>query len=117
MPNEISSRTNVIPLPAKRRIYMRRTVGAPATLMLPDDSTECLVRDNSAGGACVRASLILPLGIELGLAGSRTLHIPSRVVRATSDAIGLEFLIDETEKDCFVQFILNGLLPSAPFSY
>ena len=111
MPNEITSRTTVMRHTAERRVYMRWNIGAPAALVLPDKTVECLVRDISAGGAGVRADLTPRLGSEVGLAVSRSLHIPSLVARTTADVIGLDFLIDEAEKDRFVQFILNGLRP------
>jgi len=96
----------------ERRAYMRWLVGAPVVVDLRSGSLDCRLKDISAGGAALGIEVPEAIGKAATLKISQTLSIASRIARVTRYGSGLEFLIDEAQKQTFTEYIINGIDPS-----
>ena len=96
---------------AERRVYMRWSVGIPVRVEAGGKIVKCKLDNISGSGACVRGRVRVSKGEEVVLHVSESRGIPAKAMRVTPSEIGMEFLIDDRQKEQFIEYISNGLAP------
>lgn len=97
---------------SERRICMRWSIGIPVRVEVDGKIVNCELDNISASGACARGRLSLSKGDDLILHVSESRSIAATAIRVRPSEIGMEFVIDEREKEQFIEYISHGLPPN-----
>lgn len=96
---------------AERRVYMRWNVGIPVRVEAGGKVVKCELDNISGSGACARGRVRVSKCDEVVLHVSESRSILAKAIRVTPSEIGMEFLIDDHQKEQFIEYISNGLAP------
>lgn len=97
---------------AERRVYMRWSVGIPVRVEADGKIAKCGLENISGSGACAWGRVRASKGDEIVLQVSVGRSISAKVVRVSPSEIGMEFLIDDRQKNSSSNIFRTASLPT-----